>query len=125
KLRSRPQEAIVDEARALVNAGARELVIVAQDTTDYGRDRGEPDSLAQLLAAICNRTDERLQWVRLMYAYPGHVSDALIEGMATQPKIAHYLDMPLQHGDPRTLKRMFRPSRMEMVWDHLHKLRAA
>jgi len=129
KLRSRPQEAILDEARALVNAGARELVIVAQDTTDYGRDRGEPDSLAQLLASICNRvgetSDERLQWVRLMYAYPGHVSDALIEVMATQPKIAHYLDMPLQHGDSRTLKRMFRPSRMETVWDHLHKLRSA
>lgn len=125
KLRSRPQAAILDEAQALVRAGARELVIVAQDTTDYGRDRGEPDSLAQLLASICNRTDERLQWVRLMYAYPGHVSDALIEVMASQPKIAHYLDMPLQHGDTRTLKRMFRPSRMETVWDHLHKLRAA
>lgn len=125
KLRSRPLEAIVDEAQALVAAGARELVIVAQDTTDYGRDRGEPDTLPQLLSAICNRTDEHLQWVRLMYAYPGHVSDALIEVMATQPKIAHYLDMPLQHGDTRTLRRMRRPSRMEMVWDHLHKLRRA
>lgn len=125
KLRSRPLEAIVDEANALVNAGARELVIVAQDTTDYGRDRGEPDSLPQLLSAICNRTDERLQWLRLMYAYPGHVSDALVEVMASQPKIAHYLDMPLQHGDSRTLRRMRRPSRMEMVWDHLHKLRSA
>lgn len=125
KLRSRPQAAIIDEAQALVNAGARELVIVAQDTTDYGRDRGEPDSLAQLLTSICNRTDQRLQWVRLMYAYPGHVSDALIEVMANQPKIAHYLDMPLQHGDPRTLRRMYRPSRMETVWDHLHKLRSA
>lgn len=125
KLRSRPLEAIVDEAIALVNAGARELVLVAQDTTDYGRDRGEPNSLPQLLSALCNRTDERLRWVRLMYAYPGHVSDELIEVMATQGKIIPYLDMPLQHGDPRTLRRMHRPSRMEMVHDHIAKLRAA
>ncbi|MGL4650563.1 MAG: 30S ribosomal protein S12 methylthiotransferase RimO, partial [Caldilineaceae bacterium] len=125
KLRSRPLEAIVDEANALVAAGARELVIVAQDTTDYGRDRGEPNSLPRLLHAICSRSDDRLAWVRLMYAYPGHVSDELIEVMATQEKIVPYLDMPLQHGDARTLRRMRRPSRMETVYDHLSKLRAA
>jgi len=125
KLRSRPLEAIVDEASALVTAGARELVIVAQDTTDYGRDWGEPNSLPRLLSALCNRTDARLRWVRLLYAYPGHVSDELIEVMATQPKIAPYLDMPLQHGDPRTLRRMHRPSKLEMVYDHVSKLRAA
>ena len=118
KLRSRPVEAVVDEAQALVAAGAKELVIVAQDSTDYGRDFGEPDSLPRLLSAICNRTDERLRWVRLMYAYPGHVSDALIETMAAQEKIVPYLDMPLQHGDLRTLRRMRRPNRLEMapVW---------
>jgi ribosomal protein S12 methylthiotransferase len=125
KLKSRPLEAVVDEARALVAAGAKELVLVAQDSTDYGRDWGEPNSLPRLLSAICNRTDERLKWVRLMYAYPGHVSDELIEVMATQPKIVPYLDMPLQHGDPRTLRRMRRPSRLEMVHDHVRKLRAA
>ncbi len=125
KLKSRSLDAIVDEAQALIGAGARELVIVAQDTTDYGRDRGEPNSLPLLLAALCNRTDDRLRWVRLMYAYPGHVSDELIEVMATQPKIVPYLDMPLQHGDPRTLRRMHRPSRLEMVYDHVSKLRAA
>ena len=125
KLRSRPLEAIVDEAIALVEGGARELVLVAQDTTDYGRDLGAPDSLPQLITAICNRTDERLHWLRLMYAYPGHVSDGLIEVMAREPKMAHYLDMPLQHGDARTLRRMHRPSRMETVYDHLAKLRAA
>ncbi|MEZ4559298.1 MAG: MiaB/RimO family radical SAM methylthiotransferase [Caldilineaceae bacterium] len=125
KLRSRPLEAVVNEATGLVEAGAKELVIVAQDTTDYGRDWGEPDSLARLLAAICNRTGDDLRWVRLMYAYPGHVSDALIEVMAAQPKIVPYLDMPLQHGDPRTLRRMRRPSRVEMVYAHMEKLRAA
>ncbi|MFN8445089.1 MAG: 30S ribosomal protein S12 methylthiotransferase RimO [Caldilineaceae bacterium] len=125
KLKSRPLEAIVDEARALVEAGAKELVIVAQDSTDYGRDFGDPNSLPRLLSAICNRTDERLKWVRLMYAYPGHVSDELIEVMASQPKMVHYLDMPLQHGDPRTLRRMKRPSKLEMVYEHVEKLRKA
>lgn len=125
KLRSRPLEGIVDEANALVAAGAHELVIVAQDSTDYGRDWGEPNSLPRLLSALCNRTDDRLKWVRLMYAYPGHVSDELIEVMAGQEKIVPYLDMPLQHGDPRTLRRMRRPSRLEMVYDHMAKLRAA
>lgn len=125
KLRSRPPEAIVDEAVALVVDGARELVIVAQDTTDYGRDRGEPNSLPRLLHALSNRTDERLRWIRLMYAYPGHVSDELIAVMAEQEKIVPYLDLPLQHADPQTLRRMFRPSRMETVWEHITKLRAA
>ena len=125
KLRSRPVEALIDEANDLVEAGAKELVIVAQDTTDYGRDRGEPDSLPRLLNALCNRTSDALKWVRLMYAYPGHVSDGLIEVMASQEKIVPYLDMPLQHGDPRTLRRMRRPSRLEMVYDHVEKLRAA
>ncbi len=129
KLQSRPLTAIVDEAQALVNAGARELVIVAQDTTDYGRDRGEPNTLPQLLSAICNRTEDQgaggLRWVRLMYAYPGHVSDELIEVMATHDQIVPYLDMPLQHGDARTLRRMRRPSRLEMVYDHISKLRSA
>ncbi len=125
KLRSRPIEAIIDEANALVDADAKELVIVAQDTTDFGRDQGEPDSLPRLLSALCNRTSDALKWVRLMYAYPGHVSDGLIEVMASQEKIVPYLDMPLQHGDPRTLRRMRRPSRLEMVYDHVEKLRAA
>ncbi len=125
RLRSRPLEAVVEEALNLVRGGARELVIVAQDTTDYGRDWGEPDSLPRLLQAICHRTDDRLRWVRLMYAYPGHVSDTLIQVMAQEEKIVPYLDMPLQHADPRVLRRMRRPSRLERVYDHIEKLRAA
>jgi ribosomal protein S12 methylthiotransferase len=125
KLRSRPMDAVVEEARSLAAAGAKELVIVAQDTTDYGRDWGVPNSLPQLLSAICSRTGDDLRWVRLMYAYPGHVSDELVEVMASQPKIVPYLDMPLQHGDARTLRRMRRPSRIEMVYDHVEKLRSA
>ncbi len=124
KLRSRPVPAIVDEAARLVQGGARELVIVAQDSTDYGRDRNEPDSLPQLLGAICRRTPE-LRWLRLMYAYPGHVSDRLIEVMAGEPQILHYLDMPLQHGHPDTLRRMRRPSSSAWVHKTVDKLRTA
>ncbi|MFZ2359723.1 MAG: MiaB/RimO family radical SAM methylthiotransferase, partial [Anaerolineae bacterium] len=124
KLRSRPLAAIVDEAASLVQGGAKELVIVAQDSTDYGRDRGEPDSLPQLLTAICRRAPE-LRWLRLMYAYPGHVSDRLIEVMAREPQILPYLDMPLQHGHPDTLRRMRRPSSSAWVYKTVDKLRTA
>jgi ribosomal protein S12 methylthiotransferase len=124
KLRSHPFESVVAEAGNLVQAGARELVIVAQDTTDYGRDRGEPDSLPRLLNAIARRTPG-LDWLRLMYAYPGHVSDELIEVMAETPQILHYLDIPLQHGHPATLRRMRRPSNINMVLKTIEKLRSA
>jgi ribosomal protein S12 methylthiotransferase len=124
KLRSRPFDAIVDEAVHLVQGGARELVVVAQDSTDYGRDRNEPDSLPQLLSAICCRAPD-LRWLRLMYAYPGHVSERLIEVMAGEPQIVPYLDMPLQHGHPDTLRRMRRPSSSAWVYRTVDKLRAA
>jgi ribosomal protein S12 methylthiotransferase len=124
KLRSHSFESVVLEAEHLTRAGARELVIVAQDTTDYGRDRGEPDSLPRLLNAIARRTPG-LEWLRLMYAYPGHVSDQLIQVMAETPQILHYLDIPLQHGHPATLRRMRRPSNIDMVLKTIEKLRAA
>ena len=124
KLRSHAFESVVTEARNLTAAGARELVVVAQDTTDYGRDRGEPDSLPRLLNAIARRTPG-LDWLRLMYAYPGHVSDELIQTMAETPQILHYLDIPLQHGHPATLRRMRRPSNIDRVLKTIEKLRAA
>ena len=108
----------------MVRGGARELVIVAQDSTDYGRDRGEPDSLPQLMSAICRRVPE-LSWLRLMYAYPGHVSEPLIEVMASETQIVPYLDMPLQHGHPDTLRRMRRPSSSAWVLKTVDKLRKA
>ena len=124
KLRSRPMAAVVDEAASLVASGAHELVVVAQDSTDYGRDRGEPDSLPRLLSAICRRTED-LRWLRLMYAYPGHVSDRLIEVMAGEAQIVNYLDIPLQHGHPDTLRRMKRPSSLNWVYRTVDKLRLA
>lgn len=124
KLRSRPFEGIVSEAQALTASGAKELIIIAQDSTDYGRDRGEANRLPALMSAICNRA-EGLRWLRLMYAYPGHVSDELIEVMASQPQIAPYLDMPLQHGHPDTLARMKRPSSRAWVTKTVGQLRKA
>ncbi|HIC88679.1 MAG TPA: 30S ribosomal protein S12 methylthiotransferase RimO [Anaerolineae bacterium] len=125
KLRSRPFAAVVEEAKALVASGAKELIVIAQDTTDYGRDRGEPGSLPRLLNAIANRAGEGLRWLRLMYAYPGHVSDALIEVMAGHERIVHYLDIPLQHAHPATLRRMRRPGNVDQVMRTLEQLRAA
>lgn len=123
-LRSRPQAAIVAEAQALVAAGAQELILIAQDTTDYGRDLGQPDALPALMRAILDAAPA-LRWLRLMYAYPGHVTERLIEVMASDPRVCHYLDIPLQHGHPATLRRMFRPSNTGRLLETFAQLRAA
>ncbi len=125
KLRSRDARAVLAEAERLVQAGAKELVVVAQDTTDYGRDRAQSVSLARLLRLLCRRCGPDLRWLRVMYAYPGHVTDDLIDAMAQEERIVPYLDIPLQHGDPTVLRRMRRPHRLELVQDHLAKLRQA
>jgi ribosomal protein S12 methylthiotransferase len=133
KLRSRPQAAIVAEAQALGAAGARELILIAQDTSDYGRDLGQPDSLPDLIRAILAGAADRpvgqlgqeLRWLRLMYAYPGHVSPRLIDVMASDPRICHYLDIPLQHGHPATLRRMMRPSNVDALLETFARMRAA
>jgi ribosomal protein S12 methylthiotransferase len=128
-LRSRPPEAIVAEAQALVAGGARELILIAQDTTDYGRDLGRSDALPDLMQTILRGVpgpeEGGLSWLRLMYAYPGHVSPQLIEVMASDPRICHYLDIPLQHGHPAVLRRMFRPSNVDRQLETFAGLRAA
>jgi ribosomal protein S12 methylthiotransferase len=115
---------ILAEAKELAARGVRELILIAQDTTDYGHDLGLKDALPNLLESMCDTAPE-LKWVRLMYAYPGAVSDRLIEVMATRPQIVHYLDMPLQHGHPDVLKRMRRPANVDWVYRTLEKLRVA
>ncbi len=124
KLASRPAEAIIAEARTLVASGAEELILIAQDTTDYGRDLGQPDSLPGLISNILSATPA-LRWLRLMYAYPGHVSDRLIEVMASDPRVCHYLDIPLQHGHPAVLRRMFRPSNTDKLLETFARMRSA
>jgi ribosomal protein S12 methylthiotransferase len=124
RLSSRPQEAIVAEARALVAAGAREIILIAQDTTDYGRDLGQLDGLPVLMQEILKVTPD-LRWLRLMYAYPGHVSPRLIEVMAGDPRVCHYLDIPLQHGHPDVLRRMYRPANLDRQIETFAAMRAA
>lgn len=121
---SRPLERIVNEAGALQELGVRELIIIAQDTTDYGHDLGLKNGLSQLLRAIVRAAPD-IDWLRLMYAYPGYVTDELIETMAGHPQILPYLDIPLQHGHRETLKRMRRPANIEWVYRTVEKLRAA
>jgi ribosomal protein S12 methylthiotransferase len=121
---SRPPEAIVAEAVALQAAGVRELIIIAQDTTDYGHDLGMKNGLSTLLGQIAAAAPD-IPWIRLMYAYPGYVTDELIETMATTPQILPYLDIPLQHGHRETLKRMRRPANIEWVYNTVEKLRRA
>ena len=112
--RSRPREHILLEAQRLAAAGVKEVIIIAQDTTAYGRDWGEVDGLPTLLEEIVTAAPE-LAWIRLMYAYPGHASNRLIEVMAAHPQILPYIDMPLQHGHPETLKRMRRPHNVDKL----------
>jgi ribosomal protein S12 methylthiotransferase len=103
--RSRPIESIVEEARALAAQGVRELDIVSQDTTFYGRDLGLKDGLVRLLRALLEVRET--EWIRFLYGYPDEVSDALLEIMA-EPKICRYLDIPFQHVHPDVLRRMGR-----------------
>ncbi len=136
---SRPIETIINEARRLHDSGVRELVLIAQDTTDYGHDLGIKDGLAVLLERLCDevanespspnfgrgdRGEGGLDWIRIMYAYPGYVTDRLIEVMATRKQVLPYLDMPLQHADPKTLYRMKRPSNIDWVHRTLGKMRS-
>jgi len=121
---SRPMETILDEARRLRDRGVRELILIAQDTTDYGHDLGMKDGLAILLEQLTDTVPE-MDWLRIMYAYPGYVTDHLIEVMSTRKQVLSYLDMPLQHAHPKTLYRMKRPSNIEWVHKTLAKMRAS
>jgi ribosomal protein S12 methylthiotransferase len=110
--RSKDQVAIVAEAQQLVEQGVRELVLIAQDTAAYGRDRGQRDALPALISDLLRAAPD-LDWLRIMYAYPQRVSPHLIEVMARNPQVCHYLDLPLQHAHPDTLRRMGRPTDIE------------
>jgi len=120
---SRPVESILEESKKLQDDGVRELILIAQDTTDYGHDLGVKDGLAVLLERL---TDEvpNIDWIRIMYAYPGYVNDRLIEIMATRKAILPYLDIPLQHAHPKALSRMRRPSNINWVHETLAKMRS-
>jgi ribosomal protein S12 methylthiotransferase len=114
---------LVGEARLFAAAGAKELVLVAQDSTAYGEDRGERDGLAGLLEELASAVPE-VPWIRLMYAYPGRVTRTLAETMARLPNVVPYLDMPLQHGSNAVLRRMKRPG-LRVTRESLDAVRTA
>jgi len=120
---SRPVESILNEARRLRDMGVRELILIAQDTTDYGHDLGMKDGLAVLLEKLTTSVPD-MDWIRILYAYPGYVTDRLIDVMASSEQVLPYLDMPLQHAHPRTLYRMRRPSNIDWVQKTLGKMRS-
>lgn len=120
---SRPPQLILDEARMLQARGLRELILIAQDTTDYGHDLGLKDGLSDLLEGLVQAAPQ-VDWIRIMYAYPGYVTDRLIGTLAAHPQIVPYLDMPLQHAHPDVLRRMRRPANIDWVHHTLQKMRA-
>ncbi len=121
KFRSRTMENIVDEATQLAETGVKELVVVAQDTTRYGEDLYGELKLPELLNRLCEI--EGIEWIRLLYCYPERMTDELIDVMASQEKIVHYLDLPIQHADDKILKAMNRPGTNESLGNLLNRLR--
>ena len=105
--RSRSSESIVREARMLASQGVKELLLISQDTTFYGVDRGERGALARLLRDL--NTVDGLEWIRLLYLYPTTIDDATLAAMAECEKVCKYIDLPLQHASNAVLKRMKRP----------------
>lgn len=122
-LRSRDRDAILDEARALVESGVKEITLVAQDPTVYGADRGEKAAFPALLTELCKI--EGLQWLRLLYCYPEHITDELLAVIAREEKIVKYLDMPIQHASGRVLKAMNRKGDRASLTALLARIRAA
>jgi ribosomal protein S12 methylthiotransferase len=123
-MRSKAVGAILGEAQELAAQGVKEIVLVAQHLTDYGRDMKLKDGLATLLDELCGVLPADV-WVRLMYAYPHGISERLIATMAERPQICAYLDMPLQHAHPDTLRRMRRPPDTDRTKGIIRDLRAA
>ncbi|MEO6335024.1 MAG: 30S ribosomal protein S12 methylthiotransferase RimO, partial [Pyrinomonadaceae bacterium] len=111
--RSRRFGSIIQEAREMAKQGVKEIVLIAQDSSRYGEDLGQIDALASLIQAL-GEIDE-LHWVRVMYAYPTHISDAFLEAIAMTSKAVKYLDMPLQHASRNVLKLMKRGGNRESL----------
>ena len=113
RFRSRPMEAIVEEARRLIAGGVQEINLIAQDTSRYGEDLYGTYSLAELLTRLCR--PQGLRWLRVLYCYPDHLSDQLLEVMAREEKIVKYIDIPLQHCSGPVLKAMNRTGDRESL----------
>ena len=116
-------ETLVSEAKALAQAGTKELVLIAQDTTNYGVDLYGKLRLPELLDALCEI--DGIEWIRMLYCYPDKITDELLETMARQPKVLHYIDLPLQHADDSILKAMNRRGDSAYLRETIKKIRTA
>ena len=121
KYKSRNPESIVNEAKDLAQNGVKELILVAQDTAYYGREKGCDYSLVKLLKDLS--AIDGIEWIRLQYCYPENITDELIDEIASNKKIVKYLDMPLQHVSDNVLKKMGRRSRKEEIYALVANLR--
>ena len=119
--RSVPMEELIDEAKELADQGVKELILVAQETTLYGKDIYGEKSLPRLLKALCKI--QGLRWIRILYCYPAVITDELIQVVKEEPKICHYLDLPIQHASDAILKRMGRKTSKEQLISIIGKLR--
>lgn len=119
--KSRPMEELINEAKSLAEKGAKELIIIGQDTTDYGIDLYKKRNLAELLHKLSSV--EGIEWIRLMYAYPSHFPDDLIKEIASNEKICKYIDIPLQHISDNVLKSMRRGITKRRTIELINKLR--
>ena len=120
KFKSRSEKSIIEEAKRLSNDGAKEIILVAQDTAYYGKDEGEY-KLSKLLKEISKI--DKIKWIRLQYCYPENITDDLIDEIANNKKVVKYLDMPLQHVSDNVLKLMGRKSREDEIYSLIEKLR--
>ncbi len=120
--RSRRFGSIVAEAQQLAEEGVKELILVAQDSSRYGEDLGKPDALAHLLRELAHT--EGIEWVRVMYTYPTHISDGFLDVLAQEPKAVKYLDMPLQHASQNVLKLMKRGGNRVSLEKLIQRVRA-
>lgn len=119
---SRPMEAIIEEIKSLVSRGMREVILIAQNTTDYGIDLYGRYALVDLLKSL--RDIEDLKWVRILYAYPDHFDDALIDEMRDNPKILPYIDIPIQHASDKVLRAMNRRTDRKAIEHLIKRLRS-
>lgn len=119
--RSVPMERLVKEARDLAEDGVKELILVAQETTIYGTDLYGEKSLHRLLRELCKI--DGIRWIRILYCYPEEIDDSLIQVMKEEPKICHYLDLPIQHASTEILRRMGRRTSREDLEEIIGKLR--
>lgn len=120
---SRKEEDIIEEAKKLAEDGIKELIVIAQDTTKYGEDIYGENKLAELLKKLSEI--EEIKWIRFLYSYPEGITDNLIDEVASNPKIAKYFDIPIQHISDVVLKRMNRRTNKEQITNLIKKIRKA